>query len=154
MDNYIAQTATPFANKNCLIFEFIYMFTKKQVMVCMMDTTNEGKVIKGTDKEQHLKSLVEKTFPNAVAKSDKVQYERTLLKDGAITNVRIWNNSTKTVLHDGWVKLADTKVVKCQDQECKTTSDTLVDYSQIDDMCYMKYKDLSFPDILAFQDIP
>lgn len=102
-----------------------------------MDTFNEGVQAKATDKSKHMKEILEKTFPSAVARSN-VQYERVLLKRNAITNIRVWNNTTKTVLHDGWVLLNEKGIYKCVDQKCETVTDAVVDYKEVDDKCFVK----------------
>jgi len=39
-------------------------------MVCTMNTSNEGVLAKASDKSKHLKTMLEKSFPKAVEKSD------------------------------------------------------------------------------------
>lgn len=113
------------------------MFKKDQYLVCMMETTNEGKTVKAHDKSKHIKEMLEKSFPKAVEKSE-VQYERVLLKRNAITNIRLWNNTSKTVLHDGWVLMTEKGIFKCTDEKCTSAPESLVDYKNVDEMCRVK----------------
>lgn len=50
-----------------------------------------------------------------------------LLKRNAVTNVRVWNNSTKTILHDGWVMMTENGVYKCADEKCNPAPEQLID---------------------------
>jgi hypothetical protein len=61
-----------------------------------------------------------------------------LLKRNSITNVRIWNNATKTTIHDGWVLLTEKGIHKCIDEKCANVSELFIDYKNVDDNCRVK----------------